>query len=249
MRDPYLEAMLKGEGPKKGAKDRFEIALDKSINEYLDTFSFDEEPGQLISPLAKRKKIGEELKESLTHSELNDYLITAVQVIKRDGKQYVEKEIYSKLLEEFTNANQILNTMGLEQTLTEDFSQILHLSSETITSLFNIAVAKFKEESFYDSLAIFVLLTVLQPDEFDFWYRTAIAAQACENYSLALDYYSIALILNPELIEARLFSVECYLKQGRASEAKQEYNEVEKLPLSDDNQNLLIYVKSLFDAS
>jgi tetratricopeptide (TPR) repeat protein len=249
MRDPYLEAMLKGDGGKKKEKDRFEIALDKSIQQFLDTLSFDDEPGQFLSSKAKREKFEQELKESLAHSDLNHYLVTAVQVIRRDGKQYLDKEVYSTVLEEFANAGKILETMDLEASPTEDFGQILHMSGETINSIFNIATAKFQEEIHAECLSLFVLLTVLQPKEFDLWYRTGIAAQACENYSLALNAYTIAADLNPELIEAHLFSIECYLKLDMAEEAKEEFAETEKLvallPPSDDRHSLLAYTKGL----
>lgn len=250
MRDLYLEAMLKGEGPKKPEKGRFEIALDKSIKEYLDTLSFgEEEPGQLISPQAKRKKYEEELKEALTHSDLNAYLLTALQVIKGEGRQYWDSQAYSAIIEEFANAEKILASLNLEEPPEEDLGKILHLSNETIHHIFDLAVAKYNEERYPDSVALFVLLTVLQPKGFDLWYRTGIAAQSSENYTLAINSYATAASFNPDLIEAHLFSVECYLKQGMTAEAKVAYEKAENLhktlPQSDEQDTLLEYANQL----
>lgn len=261
MPDPYLEAMMHGEilnkkknKPPKGGdipKDRFEIALDKNIRQMVDLIYADIEPihGQLISPEMQRKKIEADLRESLGSPELSQYLDTAFKTLLNEGKQYLEPENYETMIKEFSKAIEYLDQLDLEKLLSEPLDKVLDIHTETIDSIFKIAIEKYKEEQYNASLALFVLLTILQNEDFDYWYRAGIAAQQCENYTFAIKGYNTAENLNPELIGAYLFATECYLKLDQKSEAKDKFEKAKilagKSPLDSNWTSVYNYIGSL----
>lgn len=238
MRDPYLEAMMRGEVaargttpvPKKGEKNRFEIAIDKNIDQILNYFSFDGAPGriELNSPLMKRKKAEAELREAFKNSQLDPFIETAVPTLIDEGKQYLESAVYQEMVADITDATERLDQLDLEET-PDDLNAILNFSAETIAAIFKIALAKFEEERYFTSLALFVLLTLLQLEDYDYWYRTGIIAQLCQNYNLAIQAYRNATACYPKSIGARLFAAECYLALNQQQEAVLEYEEAKKI--------------------
>jgi tetratricopeptide (TPR) repeat protein len=245
-------------GIKKQEENRYAIALEKSIREHADTFSFDEyDPADPIPPQEKKEQFIEELKNSYDNPDFRNYLIQSVKVMREEGMQYLDNEAYSTLLKEFDAADKILSSMDLDEPMKENFGQFLQLSEATFNHIFDVAVAKYEEEQHPKCLSLFVLLTTLHPEEFDLWYRTGIAAQSCENYPLAINAYEIAAELNPGLIAAHLSCVECCLKLGMKIEAHEKYREAEKLDREmserfpedkdgrDERTVLLKYVSSL----
>ncbi len=260
MPDPFLEAMMHGEIPmnkktssakKKIEKDRFEVALDNNIESMLDLISFEDSPEQslLLSPQMRRKKMEEELRQSIKSSELNNHIDPAIKIMVNEGKQYLESEEYEEMIVNFNKASELLSQLDLSEPITEEFDTILSISTETINSIFKVATAKFGEEQYSASLDLFVFLTVLHFDNFDYWYRSGISAQLCENYTLALQAYGNAVSLNPEHIGARLFATECFLKLDQHQEAESEYEVAEKIseaiPLDDQWREIFEYVGSL----
>lgn len=249
MDDPFLEAMLKGNAPKIKKADKYEMALERHIKLYFDALPPDDEPlNPLLSPQLQRKKKELELKESLTNLDINNHLKEAVQVVLHDGKRHLDAETYDVVKGDFTTASRILAERDPENVSTDDFSVTLQISDLTIDSIFTIAIAKFEEENYAACLSLFLFLTVLQPSEFDFWYRAGIAAQHCENWELAINAYAMAFDLNQELVEARLFSVQCYIKLGLLDEAEAECAAaaelIEAMPLDEERLSLLADVKS-----
>lgn len=241
MRDLYLEAMLHGEiptkrvaitSPKKVEKTRFEVAIDKNIEQILNCFTFDDGPPgqiQLISPQMKRKKAEDELRESFKNSELDEFIETAMTTLIDEGREYLESATYEEMVADFKAATAELNQLNLDEDLPDDLNKILHISAKTIEAIYKIALAKFEEEKYAPALALFVLLTLLQPEDFDYWYRTGIIAQLCQNYKWAVNAYENAAICHPESIGARLFATECHLALNQRPEAEAEYAEAKKI--------------------
>lgn len=261
MPDPHLEAMMRGIPPpgKKNEseednlpKDRFEIALDKNIRDMVDYIYADSVPTQgqhLLPPEVQRKKIETSLRESFASAEFSRYFDTALEALINDGKQYLEAESYEKMTKNLLEALESLDQVELEQLLDEPLDKAIHLHSETISSIFKIAVAKYTEEQYKTSFALFVLLTTLQNEDFDYWYRAGIAAQQCENYTFAVKAYDKAAALNPDLIGAHLFAAECHLKLHHKSQAEAEFEKAKALskghPLDTKWESVFNYVATL----
>lgn len=223
MSDPRLQALMHGMIPMKGKdrKDRYEVALGRNIQLFLDELSIDEgPPNPLLPPHFKREKMAVELRESLVQDDLCRSIEAAVQLLLKQGNRYLEAAAFEEIKASFAHAGEILDRLNLDKPITEDFDKILEISEATIGDIFKIALAKFQEAEFDTSLALFILLTVLRSRDFDFWYRTAIAAQECKKFDFALKAYSIAMELNKAAVEPCLFSTECLLQMGEVAAAE-----------------------------
>jgi len=235
----------------KKEPDRYDIALDISIKCYLATLAFDEEsPNQLCSAEQKRSRAEFEIKSLLEKSDLGGHILAAIQTLMDDGKKYLSMDVYEAMKTNFNDAKTSLEKLDLETLLEKNFDQILGLNADTINSIFKMGVAKYEEGHHQISLSLFVLLTILQPYDFDLWYRTAIIAQQCENFDLALRAYTETIELNNGFAEAPLFSAECYLKKALHSEAKAAYQQAEKvieasLPVKEEIRELLDHLKNM----
>src|SRR5437867_4202256 len=107
MKDLYLEAMMHGEAPDskkekqtkevKEAKetDNVDSALDKLLDEYIDTNFKEDEQNPLTPKHLQRAKMKEELKADAHLPELTTSLETAFKILMDDGnKQYVDSNNY-----------------------------------------------------------------------------------------------------------------------------------------------------------
>lgn len=241
MSDPYLESLLKGKGSlrKEGGSqekslDRFEIEYNKIVKNYLDEQVVD--VNAATPPGLRFIKMQSELKDSLQFSELNQHFETLLNVVVLEGKYYLEQRIYDKVVENFKAALKILEIIQIESLQQESLGDLLKISLETRDALFKIAIAKFQEKQFLISFSFFVMLAVFQPEHFDYWYRSGVLAQYCQNYEYALKAYALAFSLNDSLIEARIFSIECYLELNQKQDALAEYQEIERI-LSEENKD------------
>lgn len=231
MPDLYLQSLMEGTSHNK-KKDRFEIENEKQIEEYLKKISLHEEdPSKnlLMTPSMKRIRMKEQLQEEAKYSKLSSFVEAAFMILTLEGKKYLNNEHYESMIAAFANAYTILNKIDLGPSSTENFQTILNFDDETITSIFNIAVEKYKESQYADSLSLFILLLILIPQNSDYWYRAGIAAHECKNYELALQLYAGVSSLDPSLIAPWIFSVECHLIQNSQEEAKNAYAEAVKI--------------------
>jgi tetratricopeptide (TPR) repeat protein len=130
---------------------------------------------------------------------------------------------------DFIKGSEILADFDFKTPVNEGFQTLLEFSDSTIQSILTVTKAKYLEESYADSLALFVLLTALVPQDPTYWYRAGISAHRCQNYPLALKFYQEAIGLDPNLIGAWVFSVECYLKSDLRTEAEAAYLEAKRV--------------------
>lgn len=239
MPDPYLEAMMRGEFSRnknqfskkiEKEKNRFEIAFDKNIEKIMALRSTDTvNSNSLMSDQLKSKRLEDELREALKLDELNKYIDNAIMLIANEGRKYLDHARYEDLLQKFSKIPEILDQLDFELPITEDFDKILGLGESARDNIFNIAFLKFDEKQYLDALSLFALLAVLQPENFEYWYRLGIAAQQSENYILAVNAYEAAFHLNSALIGSRLFAIECYLQLDQLSQAKTSLAEAQKI--------------------
>lgn len=230
MVDLYLQAMMHGELPSHPrstptkVKNKIELAGEKYINEYINSLPLEAEFGQdkLVTPAMRKAQIRHTLMTQMKSSEIDPYLSEAFNFLQTNGTQYLDGEHYRAMLEQFDSIDELIEKMNFEQDMSEDVGEFFNFDSNVAESILDIAVIKFQDEEYRTSLSLLVLLSLLNPEYYDIWFRQGISAQKCENYDLALKAYQKALQLKPDLIGAILFSVDCYLEKDLPEDAKSE---------------------------
>lgn len=238
--------------PKTKSKDRFQIESDKQIELILKSLSFDDEDpshNQYMTPEMKCAKKREELREEAGPSELANYVESSFRILSAEGRNYLTVEEYESMSQAFAHAHEILDEINLDVPFTENFQTILHFNNSIIEYIFKIAVEKYKELQYQDSLSIFILLFMLVPENPDYLYRAALVARECKKYELASRFFSATSSIDPLLIAPWIFSTECYLKQNLEAEAQASYAEAIKISetsqIDDEWKNALSSLKAL----
>lgn len=212
--------------------DKFELAEDQLLKDFLDASLLNEDPSteQFTPPSIKRAKRKEELK-AISHSlsKRDLHLEVAFELLSKEGPTYVEEEKYQELIDQFAHIAGHLNKLDFSKPLREKLHTLLHISDSTIETILKIALTKYNEMQFEASLSLFSLLTCLNFQNELYWYLLGIAASQLEQLDLALEAFAYAIYLNADLLGARIFSAECYLRQDKMSDAKAELEEAKKI--------------------
>jgi tetratricopeptide (TPR) repeat protein len=239
--DPaYLHALMHGEisFKKKPAnmdedaspKNKLEKDLEKEIDTFVNGLEFDEDPSRpsFQSPKLKRQKIKLELNEASKMPDLFDPVNTAIEVIFSEGTKYLSQAEYDTLVVELAVSTEYLANIGTGEA-EKDIQTAAQISNVSIKALEKIAVAKFEEERYPESLGLLCLLSVLVSGNAEYWFRLGIAAQRCENLELASKAYGVASDLNRDNIGARLFAAQCFIDRSLLDEAKKQISEAKDL--------------------
>lgn len=239
MPDPYLMAMMRGEfatnkSKSMPKKDKFDLSLEKQVNDYLDTIDFEAEcqENKLVSPQMRRAQMKEELLSSMKSNELTQQIQTAISVLLSDGKQCLEEIEYRQMLEELSQIGDKVNAINLDSPPEENFQTLFNISNSTMGGIFKVAAFKFASGEFDSCLSIFMLLSTLNPGNAEYWFRLGMAAQQSKNLDLALRAYRVAAELDPQLIGAELLTADCFLRQGKREEAQGAYKAAKKIEKS-----------------
>lgn len=215
--------------PPAQPKNKFEIETEKQIEDYLQTLSLPEGENSLLTPEMQRNKAREELREKAKLSEFSTLVDAAFNILTSEGPSYLEPSLYESMQDDFEKANWKLDEMDLNAPQEESFQKLLDLSDSTIESILKIAIAKFNENRYPDSLSLFALLAMLVPENRDYWYRSGIVAQASGNHELATRLFSASIALDPSFIGAWVFIAESYLKSNLLHEAEAAFAEAIKI--------------------
>lgn len=112
---------------------------------------------------------------------------------------------------------------------TDTFQSLLHLSNETLLWIYKIGHDCSQKEEKQDAVALFQLLTVLNPLVADYWVAYGICLRAIHQEMEALYAFSIATFMNPEQPSARYNAAEIFLDQKQTQEATAELEALEKI--------------------
>lgn len=238
MPDLYLQALLQGEIVEKGIrstarklkKNRFEIEIEKRIDEYLKNLDQDDSmPNQYMTPAMKMAKLKEEMRAEATFPELSKHIKEAFKILNCDARAYISEEQLTSLLDDFESAIERLDNLDVSNSFTDNFKNLLQLSDSTLELIIAIAVGKFKDGKASESLSLYVLLSTFTPEYSEYWYRAGICSHSNGKFEEALKFYHTAISLDPQHIEARVLSIDCLLNLSKIEDAKNAYHEVNLL--------------------
>ncbi len=227
MVDLYLQAMMQSDllNKKKSQlleklkifEENWNREIDLCIAESLkkESTNPDLEPFKTVE--SKKSK----LKETLQFTDLSRHIELALEFLNTSG----ETSLIAALSHLGEHENGVLDESN-------DFQDILKIHDETLSSIAQIGIDSFSQGLLKESMAIFVLLTTLVPENAGYWYKAGIAADKLEQYDLAIKFYSAAAALAPELIGPKAFLVDCYLESKEINEAEAAH----KLAIECDNK-------------
>ncbi len=245
MVDLYLQAMMHGDHVSKNRptattspKDKFDLAAEKYIKEYIDSLNLEIEYAQnaFVTPAMKKAEVRAAFLEKLKATEEDIFLLEAFNFIKLNESQYFDDESHKEILEEFKKLEELIEKMNPTDHFPEEIHSFFNFDVNIGDKISLIAIQLFQEENYRMSVSLFILLTTFLPENYEFLFRLGIAAQKCELYDLALKAYSEALKIDEELIGAKLFLVECYLEKNLIEEAKLQLIEAKQLVLKSESE-------------
>ncbi|MBA2727112.1 MAG: hypothetical protein H0U49_02950 [Parachlamydiaceae bacterium] len=212
------------------AKDKFELAEDQFLDFLIDKEGLLGDPkNNLLPPAQQRKKLKKDLHESAKQLDLDIDLAPALQILRDEGATYLDEEKYREMIDQLNKIPIYLDQLNLTEVPKVSLCTSLHIFESTLDSINKVAVAKYDEGNFEASYSIFGLLATLDHENEELLYRLGITATQMEKWVEALKSFTYALYLNSDLIGARVFSAQCFLKLEKVEDAKEEIKEARRL--------------------
>jgi tetratricopeptide (TPR) repeat protein len=241
MQDPTLSIMLHRNDIKAKSKDSssnsinqtsaFNKALEKNIKEYTDALIKELDPDnfKFLSQSSLQEKIEKEVGETLNFAETGDLIVCAIKIIINEGHSYLSNENYETLISEIEKIKSKIDALDFDQLNNESFKSAFSIPENCRDHILNIGISKYNAGLLPDSLALFTFLSNLDKGDADYAYRLGIIAQKNGRFDLAIEAFTIASDLNPQLLGSRLFTAECLLASNQIEKAAQLLAEVKEI--------------------
>jgi hypothetical protein len=241
MGDPLLYDLMHGVGASSkhsstkassSQKDPFDIAFDEAIKEQVDNEMANEDhqpANQMLSPALKRAKLEQEIREAANFTGFEKNISIAVKILQDEGNQHLEKVEYDSLQESLNAVNERLIHLDLKNLSDESLQSAFKIPDNCGQYILKVGIDKYIQGLIDESMAIFLLLTIMKADEPDYWFRLGLIAQKCEHYDLALSALSTASELAPEFVGAHIYAAYCHLKKHSKDNALAELSAAKKI--------------------
>lgn len=231
MTDPYLyelmhqKVLIEGEQDQDTYADAYENEIHKIVDEIVND---QQNPGLLPSDVY-RTKVEKEIRDLTCTADFGDRIQLSIDIIRKEGAEYLDGEAFSALIENLDLIAKNFQELDSENINDESLANSLEVTPSNSSSILKIGIEKFQTGLFLDSLAIFTFLTLLNPDDPDYWFKYGITAAHEGKYELALKAYEASSSFAPEFIGPYLFSAECCLALGQRDSAQQFLNKIKTL--------------------
>lgn len=176
----------------------------------------------LMSWEMQREKYKNEFFEALEMEPLADALNQAVRDLIDEGGNVLDSKEYADLIDEIREAANTFDAFIEENSIPEILNTATGFSLSALANIELIALDFFHRGQVENSINIYTLLTILDGNHADYWYKLGIGLQEVGNLEKALSAYACCHILDPRNIGSYVFSAECYLKQDFRDDAKVE---------------------------
>ena len=241
MVDPYIhELMHKVSAPSKlnpmSLSDPLNQAFESAIMAEVEAIRKEQKDSGLLTEEAALKKIEEEVRKSADLSEFLEHIHHGVKII-RSGERYLEKEAFNRLSLSLEEIDRKIRQLDLKNITDESLKNALSIPEGSAESLLKIGVDKFSEGLLKECFDVFSFLTLVCPDEPEYWYRMGLVALKDEQYELAIRSFHVASELDKGFLEPHIFSTECYLDLKDYINARHELNEAKECLAHLENQS------------
>lgn len=232
MPDPFLyELMHRVASPSKLnpmlLSDPLNEAFEAAIKAEVAAIHGEQKDYCLLSEEAALKKIEAEVRAAADLTEFGEHIHQAVEIL-RSGQRYLEKDEFNQLILSLDEISRKLKLLNLKNLTDESLINALAVPEPSALNILKIAIDKFSEGLTGDSLSVFSFLTLVCPDEPEYWYRMGLVAHKDGKNELALKAFHAASSLDNDFIEPHIFSTECHLDLREYDEAGQELNEAKR---------------------
>ncbi|MBA3238364.1 MAG: hypothetical protein H0T62_08490 [Parachlamydiaceae bacterium] len=212
-------------------REHFDREYEKLIDKFIVSAGLGDNcpPNLLIPPHLQHDKLRNEIKSQVESEELSRYLKIAIDSLIKDGSHCTELTEYEDMQVQFFEAIGYLNELDVTKPMEENLQKILHISDSVMATAIKIAQYEYEENRLEESLSIFAFLSLLNPEDPDYWYRLGIVTYQLQHFELALRAFTNATSLDISFIETRIYSAECYTRLNRLNEAKEELDKIHDL--------------------
>lgn len=235
MFDPILSVLLGG-SPLETLKNddlrnKFKIAIEEVIKNRLDELLAEEEAKDIkFESLTVRKAhLEREIRDSINFTEFDRHITEAITILWKEGSASLEKEEYSVLINSLFALKKNLSLLDLNELDDAKLQEVLKLPANCGEMILKIAIEKFNQKQYDESLSLLIFLTLVNPQDPDYWYRLGLVAKKCKNYPLALCALETTSELTPDFIGSHIFAAYCYFEMQSRENAVAEFDRAKNL--------------------
>lgn len=229
MSDPFLfELLHRVSSPLETVQssNRFSIAFEKAVKREVEKQLAEQiEENKFLSRENLRQKIEEEVRRASDLSEFGAYITSAVRIFRHEGIRYLDEEQNRILLEGLSELGKKIDQLDLENLTDQSLYEAFEVLNPSVEAVLKMGIAKYEEDLYQDSLALFTFLTLIEAGEPDYWFRMGLVAEKDNKIDLALRAFEVAEDLNPGLAGPHIYAAECLLLKGLKQEARREVEE------------------------
>lgn len=219
-------------------------AFEKAIMAEVAAIYSEQKDSSLLSEEAALKKIESEVRKAAELTEFGSRIQHAVELI-RSGQRYLEKEDFYQLNVALDEIHRKIESLDLINFTDESLKSALEVPDSAAQSILKIAIDKFSEGLLNDSLDVFSFLTLVCPDEPEYWYRMGLVAHKDGQNELALKAFEAASGLAGDFLESHVFAAECHIDLKEYHEAAQELEKAKNCLAAQENQEWADSIKLL----
>ena len=233
MTDPFLfELMHRAAAPIKLKSETLSgplnEAFENAIKAEVEAIRNEKKDFGLLSEEAVLKKIEAEVRKEADLTEFGEHIEQGIYIIRNEGQKYLEKEAFEQLNLAIDEISHKIQALDLKNFTEESLQNALSIPDPAANSILKIAIDKFSEGLHQNALNIFSFLTLVCPDEPEYWYRMGLVAHKDGQHELAVKAFQAATALNKDFLEPRIFAAESYIDLKEYDEAQQELSAAKK---------------------
>lgn len=159
--------------------------------------------------------------------KINEKISSAINLILNNGHEYLLENEFYKLSQ---NLMDYYIFMQSESFLKKEREKEIKITEESFNALLLLSTFLFDKKEYEDCFNLLVMLIYLNPNCAEYWLKLGVTAQMLRNYELALRSYKVAYEKNSNLIAAKFFAVDCYIRINLIPEAKMELQSIKSSP-------------------
>lgn len=228
MTDLYLQELMNGNIKNNVSESKISSKLDleieKDIEKTINSQELELSENPLESPLMRKQKMKLEMKKELELAEFSPLMKNAVQLLLKSSELNPSES--EAILNDLSKIRSILDDFNVNEALQKDPKEVFDFSSESMESILKLGLKKMENNELDSSLALFFFLAMLDPKNLEYFYRAGLVAQMAGYYDQAIKFYSICYTNNPDIVEAKILTMDCFAKLGNKDKVTQLYDEI-----------------------